>query len=186
VTQVPQDEPSDLETALLQAGELLLNGWGYNWYRAENLMRADDVLLRNQADQFLGDALAAFRRAETLFRQKYMGAPSRQNPLPDPARIAELQALRTLLDSVEALRTRLRGAAMPPDDKIWRRHRDEPDLLSRLGSCDARLVASAQALRTDALAITPAGLAAMPGLMEPRLRALEELLRQRGELLNVL
>jgi hypothetical protein len=186
VAQVPLNEPADLETALLQAGELLLNGWGFNWYRAENLMRADDILLRNQADQLLGDALAAFRRAETVFRQKYLGSPSRQTPLPDPARMVELQSFRTLLESVEALRTRLRGASMPPDDKVWRRHRDEASLLSSLGQCDAKLAASAQALRAEALAITPAGLVDMPGQIEPRLRQLSDLLDERSKLLAVI
>ncbi len=174
-----------METALLQAGELLLNGWGYNWYRVENQIRADDVLLRNQADSLLGDTLAAFRRAETVFRQKYVGVPSRENPFPDPARMAELQAYRTMLDTAEALRTRLRGGAMPPDDKVWRRHRDEADLLASLGLCDAKLAASAQALRADALSVTPADLAILPSQFEPRLRQLSDLLDQRSKLLNV-
>jgi len=180
------DDPSvDVETALLQAGELLLNGWGYNWYRAENLMRADDTLLRNQADSMLGDALAAFRRAEAVFRQKHMGPPSRQHPLPEPERLQELQAFRTMLEKLEELRTGLRGAAMPPDDKIMLRHRSATDLLPGLGRCDALLAASAQALRADALTITPADLADLPGRMEPKLSRLQDLLRARSALLNV-
>jgi hypothetical protein len=175
----------DAETALLQAGELLLNGWGFNWYRYENQMRADDLLLRNQADSLLGDALAAFRRAEAVFRQKHAGPPSRQNPLPEPDRIAELHAFQALLAELEELRTRIRGAAVPPDDKIWLRHREEAQVLARLGECDAKIAGSAQALRTAALAITPASLAGMPGLIEPRLQQLQALLQQRATLLNV-
>ncbi len=179
------DDSADFQTALLQTGELLLNGWGYNWYRAENLMRADDLLLRNQADALLGDSLAAFRRAEAVFRQKHMGPPSRQHPLPDPERVAELHAFRSMLESLEDLRTRLRGAAFPPDDRIARRHNEEAELLSRLGRCDARLAAHAQALRAEAMAITPADLAGLPGRMQPRLTELRDILDRRGELLNI-
>ncbi len=179
------DSPADLDTALLQAGELLLNGWGFNWYRAENLMRADDVLLRNQADSLLGDAMAAFSRAESVFRHKHAGAPSRDHPLPEPERMAQLRAFQAVLAELEALRTMLRGAAIPPDDKITGRHRNEADLLARLGRCDAQLVASAQALRQEALAITPAGLAAIPDLVAPRLHLMRALLDQRAALLNL-
>jgi hypothetical protein len=99
--------------------------------------------------------------------------------------MAELQAFRSMLDAVNELRTRLRGASMPPEDKIWTRHRTEADLLSNLGQIDAKLAASAQLVRTEALSITPAGLADMPGQIEPRLRQLSDLLDQRNTLLNV-
>jgi len=179
------DPSEDPDIGLVEVGELLLNGWGYNWYRAENLMRADDLLLRNQADALLGDALAAFRRAEAVFRQKHAGPPSREHPRPEPERMAELHAFQAVLAELNELRTRLRGAAMPPDDKIIRRHREEAELLARLGQCDAQLAASAQALRGAALAITPAGLAGMPGEIEPRLRQLGSLLEQRARLLDI-
>jgi hypothetical protein len=120
-----------------------------------------------------------------VFRQKFVGAPSRQTPLPDPLRVAELHSFRGMLDGLDEVRTRLRGAAMPPDDKIMRRHRDMPDVLGRLGSCDAKLAASAAALRAEAMAITPADLAGMPARIEPRLIQLQALLHERGELLNV-
>jgi len=180
-----ETDPADFETALLHAGELLLNGWGYNWYRAENLMRADDLLLRNQADQLLGDALAACRRAEAVFRQKYMGPPSRQHPLPDPERVAELHEFQAMLKQLEDLRTRLRGAAMPPEDRIARRHTEEADLLFKLGRCDAMLAARAQALRAEALAMTPVDLTGLPGRLEPHVTQLRDSLQHRGELLNI-
>lgn len=181
-----ETDPADVQTALLRVGELLLNGWGYNWYRAENLMRADDLLLRNQADQMLGDALAAFRRAEAVFRQKYMGPPSRQRPLPDPERVAELHEFQAMLERLEDLRTALRGAALPPDDRIARRHNEEANLLGKLGRCDALLAARVQALRTEAMAITPADLTGLPARMERGLTELRACLQHRGEVLEIL
>jgi hypothetical protein len=33
---------------LYRIGVMLLNGYGYNWYRLDNRMRADDLLVRNE------------------------------------------------------------------------------------------------------------------------------------------
>ncbi len=175
----------DLEAAVWQAGELLLNGWGFNWYRTENLLRADDLLVRNQADGLIGDALAALRRAEAVFRQKNLFNPSREKPVPDASDLAELRAFQSMLAELDELRTRLRGAVLPPEDKLWRRHRDEADLLERLGRCDAVLAGLAKELRTRAFAITPASLAEMPSLIGPGLRQFRAALEQRSVLLEL-
>jgi hypothetical protein len=176
------DGPGTLEESLLEAGELLLNGWGYNWYRAENLMRADDVLLRNHAEQVLGEAEAALQTASATFRSLFLPPPSRENPVPDPQRMAELRAFQALLAELDGVRTAVRGAAMPPDDKIWRRHRDESEMLARLGRSDAVLAGACAALRAEAALITGAeSLGA--DLVRSRLAALRRVLAQRRELL---
>ncbi len=171
------------EETLLQAGELLLNGWGFNWYRAENLMRADDILLRNRADQLLGEAQSALRQAEAAFRTAHLPPPSRAQPLPDGASLAELRAFRALVVELDSLRTAIRGAAMPPDDKIWRRHRDEPEMLARLGRCDATLAAAAQALQKAAAHGAFDGLNDAAAGLEPHLVRLRMLLELRRELM---
>jgi hypothetical protein len=177
---------TDLETAFRQTGVMLLNGWGFNWYRVENLLRADDILLRNQADVLLGDALSAFRRAEAMFRQRHLATAARGASGADPGHMAELRGFQAMITEIEACRTQLRGAAVPPPDRITRRATSEAGLLDRLGNCDARLAAFAQALRADAMAITPAGLAALPALAETHLRQLRDVLRERADLLDLM
>jgi hypothetical protein len=175
----------DIEERLLEAGELLLNGWGYNWYRRENLMRADDILLRNHAEQLLGEAEAAMQSAAAAFRSIFLPPPSRENPLPDPQHLAQLRAFVSLLAELDAIRTAVRGAAMPPDDKIWRRHRDEHDTLAQLARCDALIAGASAALRTEA-ALTGPGQASEEGnRFRAQLAALQRVLTQRRALLAV-
>ena len=178
-------QDDDWEEQVLKAGELLLNGWGYNWYRAENLLRADDVLLRNHAEALLGEAAAALRRAEAAFRQTYLPPPSREHPTPDPKHLAGLRATQSLLAELDELRTRLRGAAMPPGDKFWHQQRDEADLLTRLGRCDAQLAAAAEALRTQTISTTAESLPGAVAELRPHLDRLAELLTQRRALLSM-
>lgn len=176
---------------MAQAGVLLLNGWGFNWYRAENLLRADDILLRNQADALLGDALSAFRRAEAAFRQRHLAAATRGGQGPDPDRLAELHGFQAMMARLEACRTRLRGASMPPPDRISRPATREAELLDQLGRCDARLAALAQALQIQALqmgmpSISPDGLGEWTALSETHVRTLDEALRERARILGVI
>ena len=175
----------DIEDRLLEAGELLLNGWGYNWYRSENLMRADDVLLRNHAEQLLGEAEAALQSAAAAFRSTFLPPPSRDNPLPDPQRLAELRAFRSLIAELDAIRTAVRGAAMPPDDKIWRRHRDEHETLVRLGRFDAMIAAACATLRAEAALTDPGQARAEASAFAAQLAALRRVLAQRCALLAV-
>src|ERR1700730_6250182 len=81
--------------------------------------------------------------------------------------------------------TRLRGAAVPPDDKVWLRHRGELDMLKRLGECDAVLVAGAKEL-TDLVAGLPAADALDPAIevqIDRHLDRLGEMLARRAAIL---
>jgi len=44
--------------ALRQVATNLFCGWGYNFYRLENQLRADDQLVRSKAAGLLGTAMA--------------------------------------------------------------------------------------------------------------------------------
>ena len=91
--------------------------------------------------------------------------------------------MQTLLAELNALRTRLRGASMPPDDKIWRRHRDEADVLARLGRADAGLAGVAGTLRAQADATNLADLGEAPSRLAPLLEEFRRLLDRRVGLL---
>jgi hypothetical protein len=41
------------DSRLYRIGVMLLNGYGYNWYRWDNQMRADDLLVRSRASEHL-------------------------------------------------------------------------------------------------------------------------------------
>jgi hypothetical protein len=131
------------DSALYRTWSMLLTGWGFNWYKLENQLRADDLLIRSRASDHLAAAAARLRELEAQFRHQYLPPPSRQHPFPDAGRLEELHRLQALLDRLAALDTILRGAAAPGDDKIWARHRGEADTLARLAHLDTVLVGSA-------------------------------------------
>jgi hypothetical protein len=129
-----------------EAWVMLLNGFGYNWYRIDNQLRADDLLIRSRASEQLAAAAARLRDIEMRYRQKYLPPPTRENPFPDPERLAAARRIHAIADRIAVTDTRIRGAAVPPNDQIWARHRNEVDTLLRLGQCDVVLVGAANDL----------------------------------------
>ena len=163
---------------LYRIGVMLLNGYGYNWYRQDNWMRADDLLIRSRASEHLASAAAALRDREGRFRRKYLPPPTRQHPDPDPQQLAAVQQFRAVVDRILDIDTKVRGGAVPSEDKIWLRHRDEIDTLHRLGECDAIVVAAAKELADAA-----AGLPADAGIDPADAQRID---RQLGQLSGVL
>ncbi len=170
---------------LQRIGVMLLNGYGYNWYRRENRMRADDLLIRSRASEHLESAAAHLRDLESRYRRRYLPPPIRQHPDPDPQRLAMARRFRAVADRLLELDTRLRGGAAPADDKIWRRHRRESDTLRLLCECDATLVGAAKEL-ADLIAGLPAEADLDPAAerrIEERLDQLAAALARRNDVL---
>lgn len=136
------------DSPVYRAWVMLLNGYGYNWYRLDNQLRADDLLIRSRASEHLAAALAGLREIEARYRRRYLPPPTREHPDHDPEHLAMVRRLRAAAERIAAVDTRLRGAAVPPNDKIWMRHRDEVDTLYRLSECDVVLVGAARDLAT--------------------------------------
>lgn len=174
-----QDDP------VYRAWVMLLNGYGYNWYKLDNQLRADDLLIRSRASEHLAAAMSGLRDIEARYRHNYLPPPTREQPDPDPEHLAMVRRLRAVCERIAAIDTRLRGAALPPNDKVWMRHRDEVDTLYRLNQCDVVLVGAARDLA--------AGVAALPldggiddageGRIEAQLAYISTALGRRGDLL---
>jgi hypothetical protein len=175
------------DSAVYQSWVMLLNGWGFNWYKLENQLRADDLLIRSRASEELGAGVARLRALETEFRQHFLPPPSRQQPLPDPQRLEQLHRIQALIDRLAALDTALRGAAVPPEDKIWARHRNEARLLTDLAHSDTLLVGAAMGLSENLRRLTLDDFCAAtsPMVVEQGLDALRAVLDRRSALLAI-
>ena len=176
------------ESPLYRTWAMLLNGYGFNWYRADNQARADDLLIRSRASAHLADAAASLRAAEAAYRRRYLPPPSREHPAPDAARLAEARRLRDAAERIATLDTRLRGAAVPGDDKIWARLRArQEDLLLQLCQCDLELVGTARDMADLVAALGDLPEAGLPRETEQAIdRQLAELakaLTKRGDFL---
>ena len=163
----------------------LFYGWGYNFYRVENQLRADDLLVRAKAGGLLGDARAVVDAAEASYRRTHIAAPTRAKPFPDAEIIENARILERLAASIGALEGQVRAQPAPETDRMTEFYRNERDTLMRLGQHDSLLVGQAEMLRAklaeaadadDILARTPE--------FDVGLRALGETLRARRALLE--
>ncbi len=82
----------------------LFNGWGYNFYRVENQLRADDLLVRAKIGWLLGRAQGSVTAAESAYRREFLPPPSRAKPRPD----------------AEAVRARRRSSASARRSRRWK------------------------------------------------------------------
>jgi len=161
----------------------LFHGWGYNFYRKENQLRADDQLIRAKVGLLLGSARKSVEKAESDYRREHLPPLTREQPRHDSAAIAGAQTLERLAHGIGDLQGLMTSQPVPENDRMTQRYRKEAETLQRLVTGDHRLVGQAELLRSmldgkDGAWI----LNSLPDLQEG-LRAIAETLRQRQLLL---
>jgi hypothetical protein len=124
----------------------LFYGWGYNFYRLENQLRADDLLIREKASWLLGQSRTIVEAAESAYRKHYLPPPSRAKPLPDPDAVDAARALEDLSGRIGEVEASIRSLPVPETDRMTQRHRQEAETLAVLGECDKRLIGLSGAL----------------------------------------
>jgi hypothetical protein len=132
--------------ALVQQLQLLLTGYGYNFYNRANQARADDMLVRERASYYLSNAISVLAQLRNDYSTRFIPPLTRANPDPPAeamAQIREIEARQQALSQVEA---HIRGMSVPTQDKIWWRFRQEQALLMQLLEFDVRLVRSSEQL----------------------------------------
>lgn len=134
--------------ALRQIATNLFYGWGYNFYRLENQLRADDQLIRAKAASLLSSAAESIGAAESDYRREFLPAPSRARPFPDPKAVSAAQQLERLGQAVRAVGNRLCELPVPENDRMTQRFRDEALTLNGLITQDQQLVGQCELLRS--------------------------------------
>jgi hypothetical protein len=132
---------------LRQVATNLFYGWGYNFYRLENQLRADDQLVRSKAAGLLGIAMASVSAAETEYRHEFLPPPTRAKPFPDPAAIAAVQRLERLAREIGALEASIQHQPVPENDRMTQRYRQEAPTLTALIHWDEQLVGQCDLMR---------------------------------------
>jgi hypothetical protein len=133
--------------ALSKVAVNLFNGWGYNFYRVENQLRADDLLVRAKIGWLLGRAHAGVAAAEADYRREFLPPPSRAKPFPDATAVAGAQALERLGKAILALEAQIRALPVPENDRMTQLYRREAETLARLFVTDQKLAGQAELLR---------------------------------------
>jgi len=133
---------------LQQVAINLFYGWGYNFYRKENQLRADDLLIRSKVGALLGSARKSVETAESDYRREFLPPPSREKPRPDAVAVAGAQALERLSHAIGTLSSQMTSLPVPENNRMIQRHREEAPTLQRLIESDQTLTGQAELLRS--------------------------------------
>lgn len=136
------------DDAVRQVATNLFYGWGYNFYRVENQLRADDQLVRSKAVWLLDLAQTSVASAESDYRREMLPPPTRQHPFPDSTAVGNAQRLERLARSLLDLEARLQALPVPENDRMSQRFRQEAATLQILIAADEQLVGQCEMLRT--------------------------------------
>lgn len=131
---------AEIANPIMQKLDLMLLGDGFNFYRAENRLRADDLLVRQKACTPLGDAARRFGELAIEFQNKHIPAPTRDQPYPPADLTAVLRRLTELRSRISNMAARIQGLPAPTQDRIWRRFRSEHGLLEQLLASDVDML----------------------------------------------
>jgi hypothetical protein len=140
---------------LIQQLQLLLSGYGYNFYNAANQARSDDLLVRERASYFLGQAINQLTTLRSDFHRRFVPPATRENPFPPQEAMARLRDMEEVQQTISRLESHIRGMSVPTQDRIWWRFRQEQPLLEKLLSFDFRLVRESEQLHQVVMHITP-------------------------------
>jgi hypothetical protein len=143
----------------------LFYGWGYNFYKIENQLRADDQMVRSKASWLLGEAASAVSTAESDYRREYLPAPTRAKPFPDAGAVASAQKLEKLHGEIIAVEQFIHQLPAPANDRMTQRYRLEAPTLANLIRFDSMLVGQCELMRKSVTSMDGAAiLKAMPDL----------------------
>ena len=135
--------------ALRQIATNLFYGWGYNFYKQENQLRADDQIVRAKAGWILSNAAANVDAAESDFRREFLPAPTRAKPFPEASAVTSVQQLERLAKDIRAVANRLAELPVPENDRMTQRFREEAPTLQGLIALDEQLVGQCELLRSS-------------------------------------
>ena len=179
-TRDPSGDP------IVNAVRLLMTGFGYNFYDAKNVARANDQLVRAKAAGILGDAGRALARLEYDYRAEYCPPPSREQPFLPVAVTQPLKKLERVIRRLADVETRIRAAETPATDMIWFRVRNERWVLEKLLAFDVGLAVTATDLGQRVAALDAAALAGTAlDELRTEIDALDRTFDTRAQLMTV-
>ncbi len=161
----------------------LFNGWGYNFYRKENMLRADDLTVRAKVGELLAAAHGCVAAAETAYRRDNLPPPTREKPRPEPQAMRDAQTLERLGRAIGGLEGHVRALPVPENDHMTQRLRQEAPTLARLLESDQAMVGHAEFLRSVLHGASAAWMLENTDSLVAQVAALESAIQTRRDLL---
>jgi len=146
-------EPSN--DPIVQQLQLLLTGYGYNFYNQANQARADDLLVRERASYYLAQAVATLARLRGDYHTRFIPPLTRANPDPPQEAMAQIREIEAAQQALSQLESHIRGMSVPTQDRIWWRFRQEQPLLMQLLNFDLTLVRGSEQIYQYVSQLTP-------------------------------
>ena len=146
-------EPSN--DPVIQQLQLLLTGYGYNFYSTINQARADDLLVRERASYFLAQAIDMLANLRGEYQRRFVPPLTRENPFPPAEALAQLREIGQAQQELSNVETHIRGMPVPTQDRVWWRFRQEQALLAQLLNFDLALVRSSEQINQYVSQLTP-------------------------------
>lgn len=168
---------------LSQIAVNLFYGWGYNFYKVENQMRADDQMVRSKASWLLGAAATAVSTAESDYRREFLPAPTRAKPFPDAEAVASAQKLERLHLEIIAIEQFIHQLPTPENDRMTERYRLEAPTLANLIRFDSMLVGQCELMRTSVTGADAKEILESMSDLEAGIAAIRETLHDRQAIL---
>jgi hypothetical protein len=140
----------------------LFYGWGYNFYRREDELDADDLLLRGKLSQLLHDCHAHLASLHAAFVRRHL-APGRGGGHANPGVIDMVRTLERAQRELQAMEMLVLNAAAPEADCIRRQEREQGGAVAKLVALDGEALLALVTLR-DAIARFDDGAAAAVGI----------------------
>src|SRR5256886_10336581 len=129
---------------VIQQLQLLLTGYGYNFYNSVNQARADDLLVRERASYHLAQAVDMLAILRGEYMRRFIPPLTRANPDPPQEAMAQVREIEAAQQALSDVETAIRGMAVPSQDRSWVRFRQEEPLLLQPLQFDLRLVRSVE------------------------------------------
>jgi hypothetical protein len=140
---------------VVQQLQLLLTGYGYNFYNNSNQARADDLLVRERASYFLSQAVSMLAQLRSDYSMRFIPPLTRANPDPPQEAMVQLREIESVQQALSNLESHIRGMSVPTQDRIWWRFRQEQTLLMQLLNFDLTLVRSGEQIYQYVSQLTP-------------------------------
>ena len=140
---------------VVQQLQLLLTGYGYNFYNTTNQARSDDLLVRGRASYFLSQAVSMLAQLRNDYSTRFIPPLTRANPDPPQEVMAQIREIESVQQALSSLESHIRGMSVPTQDRIWWRFRQEQALLMQLLNFDLSLVRSSEQIYQYVSQLTP-------------------------------
>ncbi len=140
---------------VVQQLQLLLTGYGYNFYNTTNQARTDDLLVRERASYNLAQAVSTLAQLRSDYYTRFVPPLTRANPDPPQEAMAQLREIEAAQQAISNVESHVRGMSVPTQDRIWWRFRQEQTLLMQLLEFDLMLVRNSERLNQYVAQLTP-------------------------------